>query len=67
MTTLNGWKEKIMTRYEFNKRFADGEQYLIQDNNGDAKEMQRDFYWQERAVYNRIKPILKCFWLNIHK
>lgn len=44
MTTLNGWKEKIMTRYEFNKRFADGEQYLIQYNNGDAKEMQRDFF-----------------------
>lgn len=50
-----------MTRYEFNKRFADGEQYLIQDNNGDAKEMQRDFFLQERAVYNRIKPTIEMF------
>lgn len=39
-----------MTRYEFNKRFADGEQYLIQDNNGDAKEMQRDFFCK-RELY----------------
>lgn len=48
-----------MTRYEFNKRFANGEQYLIQDNNGEAKEVQREYYWQERAVYNRIKPIIE--------
>lgn len=48
-----------MTRYEFNKRFANGEQYLIPDNNGEAKEVQREYYWQERAVYNRIQPIIE--------
>lgn len=44
----------------FAKRFANGEQYLTIGVNGEIYEEAKQYYWQEKAVYNRIKPILEA-------
>lgn len=51
-------KNKLI--YEFNKRFADGEQFITINRFGEIIEEERDFFWQERKVYNHIKPIVEC-------
>ena len=44
----------------FHKRFANGEQYLIIGNTGEIVDgMQYSYYWQERAIYNRILPMIE--------
>lgn len=59
-------------RIEFNKRFANGEQYIkinqhAQDTTDDAPELQviepieKKYYWEQRAVYNKIFPIIEYF------
>lgn len=48
-------KDKII---EFHKRFANGEQYLYMTLSGDIEEESKSYYWQERAVFNHIKPII---------
>lgn len=59
-------------RIEFNKRFANGEQYIkinqyAQDTVDDAPELQviepieKNYYWEQRAVYNKILPIIEYF------
>lgn len=42
---------------EYHKRFADGEQYIKLTING-IQEIEKDYYWQERMVYNYIKPLI---------
>lgn len=44
----------------FAKRFANGEQYLTISGNGEIYEEAKQYHWQEKAVYNRIKPILEA-------
>lgn len=59
-------------RVKFNKRFANGEQYIeinqrTQDTIDDVSELQviepieKNYYWQQRAVYNKILPIIDYF------
>ena len=42
---------------EYHKRFADGEQYIKLTVNG-IQEIEKDYYWQERMVYNCIKSLI---------
>lgn len=53
---LNEIHEKVCK--EFYKRFAYGEQYLSLNHIGEIEEMPRDYYWQEREVYNIILPYI---------
>lgn len=46
------------TIIEFHKRFANGEQYLEINANGEIVETERAYYWQERAVYNHVSLIV---------
>lgn len=46
---------------QFHKRFAAGEQYLYIDNMGYIVEESKQFYWQEREVYNKILPFVLAF------
>lgn len=58
-------------RYEFNKRFANGEQYIeiydpniMCDTTGEIaepviREIDRKYYWEQRAIYNKILPIIE--------
>ncbi len=51
-------KEKLLEKYH--RRFANGEQYLelnLQRRTIITKD--KDYYWQETAVYNHILPIIK--------
>lgn len=50
-------KNKLI--YEFNKRFADGEQFIKISDFGDIIEEEKQYFWQERNVYNHIKPIVE--------
>lgn len=46
------------TIIEYHKRFANGEQYLEINANGEIVETDRAYYWQERAVYNHLSLIV---------
>ena len=50
-------KNKLI--YKFNKRFANGEQFIHINALGDIVEEEKQFFWQEREVYNHIKPIVE--------
>ena len=51
-------KKKLLEKYH--RRFANGEQYLKLDlQNKTIVETDKDYYWQKRAVYNHILPIIK--------
>ena len=43
---------------KFNKRFANGEQYLTLTPSFDIIEEGKKFYWQQRDVFNIILPII---------
>lgn len=44
---------------KFHKKFANGEQYLYVSLSGEIETESKSYYWQERGVYNRIKPIIE--------
>lgn len=48
--------EKVIV--EFNKRFADGEQYIQISKEGKIEKIEPWYYWQERGVYNHTKLIV---------
>ena len=63
-------------RIEFNKRFANGEQYieyreadyapedegkLEEEHNAVIVSKDKRYYWEQRAVYNKILPIIDYF------
>ena len=51
-------KKKLLEKYY--RRFANGEQYLELDlQRRTIVEKDKDYYWQEKAVYNHILPIIK--------
>lgn len=50
-------KKKLIEKYH--KRFANGEQYLYLNlATMRIEESDKEYYWQERAVYNQILPII---------
>lgn len=44
---------------KFNKRFANGEQYIYIAYNGNIVELDKNYYWQVREVYNIILPSIQ--------
>ncbi|MCM1441163.1 MAG: hypothetical protein NC131_18470 [Roseburia sp.] len=46
------------TIIEYHKRFANGEQYLEINFNGEIVETDRAYYWQEKGVYNHLSLIV---------
>ena len=44
---------------DFHRRFANGEQYLEMGIDGYEFETPKQYFWQSREVYNRIKPIIE--------
>ena len=51
-------KKKLLEKYH--KRFANGEQHLeIDFQHKTIIEQPKDYYWQEKGVYNHILPIIK--------
>ena len=49
--------ENIYT--DFHKRFANGEQYLDIDEKGEIVEISKNYFWEEKGVYNKILPIIE--------
>lgn len=43
---------------EFNKRFANGEQFIRYDKNKKIIKEDKSFFWQQQEVYNHIEPII---------
>lgn len=48
----------IKTLKQYYKRFAHGEQYIIIDSFGKIVSEDKNYYWQQRGVYNHILPII---------
>lgn len=58
-TKINVSKE---TRISFNKRFANGEQYIcLVPGAEDANivTIDKEYWWQEQAVYNHVLPLIE--------
>ena len=51
--------EKKVDWIKFHKRVANGEQYLCMTASGEIYAEGKSYCWQERGVYNRIKPIIE--------
>lgn len=49
------------TIIEYHKRFANGEQYLEINFDGEIVEIERSYYWQERGVYNHLALIVNKY------
>lgn len=53
---------KNKTIIKFNKLFARGKQYIyLNEITEDIVEVGKEYYWQERLVFNRILPIVEYF------
>lgn len=54
---------------QFYKRFANGEQYIelgpVSTITNDFEEVDKQFWWQNRRVYNQIKPLIKVYGKNL--
>lgn len=49
------------TIIKYNKRFANGEQYIEINANGEIVETDRAYYWQEKGVYNHLSLIVEKY------
>ncbi len=47
------------TQWRLNINFCMGNQYCAALANGDIADVDRDYYWQEREVFNHISPIVE--------
>lgn len=46
---------------QFYKGFANGEQYLELDAAKGIVTLEKDYYWQQQEVYNKVLPLLKTY------
>lgn len=53
------------TIIEYNKRFANGEQYITITPLGKIETIDKHYYWQQREVYNHILPIVERYKSNL--
>jgi hypothetical protein len=45
---------------QYYKRFANGEQYIeLNPVSGEIVNQDKQYYWQQRGVYNKIKPLIR--------
>ena len=51
---------------KFHKRFAKGEQFITLLDNGEIKEIPKNFFWEVREVYNRILPAIHMLKSKYH-
>lgn len=51
-------KISAKTLKQYYKRFAHGEQYINFDSTGKIINEDKNYYWQQRGVYNHILPII---------
>lgn len=47
---------------QYYKRFANGEQYIeLNPISGEIVNKEKNYYWQEQRVYNKIKPLIRFY------
>ncbi len=51
-------KIPVKTLKQYYKRFAHGEQYISIDVAGKIVNEDKNYYWQQRGVYNHVLPII---------
>lgn len=44
---------------KFHEKFTNGEQYLYITPLGEIETESKTYYWEERVIYNRVKPIVE--------
>lgn len=53
-------ERKVFERqWEMNMNFLAGNQYCSIDKRGELVDQEKEFYWQDRGVYNHIAPIVE--------
>ena len=53
-------RKNFETQWELNMNFLMGNQYCCIGPSGEVEEYDKQFYWQEREVYNHIAPIIEA-------
>ena len=53
-------RKNFETQWELNMNFLMGNQYCCIGPSGEVEEYDKQFYWQEREVYNHIAPIVEA-------
>ncbi|MDR3021691.1 MAG: hypothetical protein LBU60_03330 [Clostridiales bacterium] len=57
--TRRSQRRAFEAKWQINANFALGNQYCYVNLRGDLEDLERDYFWQEREVYNHIAPILE--------
>ena len=52
-------RRQFEAQWQLNANFVIGNQYCRIGVNGEVEDCDRDYYWQEREVYNHIATILE--------
>lgn len=52
-------RKSVEAQWLLNMNFLNGNQYSNINFNGDVEENLKDYFWQEREVYNHISPIIE--------
>lgn len=53
-------RKSFETQWELNMNFLMGNQYCCVGPSGEVEEFEKQFYWQEREVYNHIAPVVEA-------
>lgn len=53
-------RKSFETQWELNMNFLMGNQYCCIGPSGEVEEYDKQFYWQEREVYNHIAPVIEA-------
>ena len=53
-------RKSFETQWELNMNFLMGNQYCCVGPSGEIEEFEKQFYWQEREVYNHIAPVVEA-------
>ena len=52
-------RKNIEAQWQLNMNFLLGNQYCAISSNGDIEDYDKQYFWQEREVYNHIAPLLE--------
>ncbi len=60
-------KKSFETQWQLNMNFLMGNQYCSVGYNGEVEEFEKQYFWQEREVYNHIAPLIEIRLAKLQK
>lgn len=60
-------KKSFECQWQLNMNFLIGNQYCSIGNSGEIEEFEKQYFWQEREVFNHIAPLIDVRLAKLHK